>query len=115
MGTRAVHRRHLHRHVQTTPLDRSPRSGVCGVAWRGRLLGVDEHVTDIPGTDGWRYGPFRTNDAGDRRTITLVHESGFETTVELPDFVSQGEEVGEIARIVIAAWERQEALKGVGG
>jgi len=35
--------------------------------------------------------------------------------VELPDFVSQGEEVGDVARIVIAAWERQEALKGVGG
>jgi hypothetical protein len=76
---------------------------------------VEDNVTDIPGTEGWRYGPFRTNDDGDRRTITLVHESGFQTTVELPDFVSQGEEVGDVARIVIAAWERQEALKGVGG
>ena len=56
-----------------------------------------------------------TETVDDRRTITLVHESGFQTTVELPDFVSQGEEVGDVARIVIAAWERQEALKGVGG
>ena len=68
-----------------------------------------------PRDEGWRYGSFRTNDDGDRRTVTLVHESGFETTVELPDFVSQGEEVGDVARIVIAAWERQEAMKGVGG
>ena len=80
-----------------------------------QLNGVDEHLMDIPGTEGWRYGSFRTHDAGDRRTVTLVHESGFETTVELPDFVSQGEEVGDVARIVIAAWERQEAMKGVGG
>ena len=64
---------------------------------------------------GLALGSFRTHDAGDRRTVTLVHESGFETTVELPDFVSQGEEVGDVARIVIAAWERQEAMKGVGG
>ena len=75
----------------------------------------DEHATDIPNTDGWRYGEFRTSENGDRRTVTLVHDSGFETTVELPDFVSQGDEIGDVARIVIAAWERQEALKGLGG
>jgi hypothetical protein len=74
----------------------------------------DEHATDIPNTEGWRYGPFRTNEDGDRRTVTLVHESGFETTVELPDFVSQGDEIGDVARIVIASWERQEAQKGLG-
>ena len=69
----------------------------------------------FPGRRAGATGTFRTHDAGDRRTVTLVHESGFETTVELPDFVSQGEEVGDVARIVIAAWERQEAMKGVGG
>jgi hypothetical protein len=75
----------------------------------------DEHAPDIPHTDGWRYGMFSTSADGDRRTVTLVHDSGFETTVELPDFVSQGDEIGDVARIVIAAWERQEALKGLGG
>jgi hypothetical protein len=75
---------------------------------------MDEHTTDIPGTEGWRYGPFRTNDAGDRRTVPLIHRSGFETTVELPDFLSQGDEIGDVARIVVAAWERQEAQKGLG-
>jgi hypothetical protein len=85
--------------------------------WPGQAMSygaMDEHTTDIPGTEGWRYGPFRTNDAGDRRTVPLIHESGFETSVELPDFVSQGDEIGDVARIVIAAWERQEAQKGLG-
>ena len=63
------------------------------MVWPGNWIRTkDEHATDVPGTDGWRYGPIRTNDDGDRRTVTLVHEGGFETTVELPDFVSQGDE-----------------------
>jgi hypothetical protein len=32
-----------------------------------------------------------------------------------PDFVNQGAEIGDLARVVAAAWERQEALKGSGG
>ena len=71
---------------------------------------------DIPGTEGWRYGSFPAHDAGrPAHRHARARERIRETTVELPDFVSQGEEVGDVARIVIAAWERQEAMKGVGG
>lgn len=68
---------------------------------------------EIPGAAGWRYEGIAQD--GDRRSVALLHESGFRTAFEVPDFVLQGEEIGGIARIVAAAWERQEALKGVGG
>lgn len=68
---------------------------------------------EIPGAPGWRYEAIGR--AGDQRSVTLVHEGGFQTSFQVPDFVRQGEEIGQIARIVAAAWDRQEALKGVGG
>jgi hypothetical protein len=68
---------------------------------------------EIPGAAGWRYQSIALD--GDRRSVAMLHESGFRSTFEVPDFVSQGEELGEIARIVAAAWERQQAMKGVGG
>jgi hypothetical protein len=70
-------------------------------------------TVEIPGAPGWRYQGI--DQEGDRRVIGLLHESGFRTSFEVPDFVRQGEEIGQIARIVAGAWERQEALKGVGG
>jgi hypothetical protein len=73
----------------------------------------DAGTIEIPGAAGWRYDGIAQD--GDRRSVGMVHKSGFRTSFEVPDFVRQGEEIGEIARIVAAAWERQEALKGVGG
>ena len=68
---------------------------------------------EIPDAPGWRYEGIVQN--GDQRSVALLHESGFHTSFRVPDFVRQGQEIGEIARIVAAAWTRQEALKGVGG
>jgi hypothetical protein len=68
-----------------------------------------------PGMLGWTYGPFDSIDDGNQRLIALIHQTGYRTSFQIPEFVSQGEEIGQIARIVIGAWERREALKGVGG
>lgn len=68
---------------------------------------------EIPDAPGWRYAGIAQS--GDQRSVALLHESGFQTSFQVPDFVSQGQEIGDIARIVAAAWTRQEALKGVGG
>lgn len=68
---------------------------------------------EIPGAPAWRYEAIDQD--GDTRSVALVHESGFRTSFMVPDFVRQGQEIGQIARIVAAAWDRQEALKGVGG
>lgn len=69
---------------------------------------------EVPGTSGWAYGPFEHDEDDGGRTVTLVHSSGYETSFTVPEFVSQGEDIGDVARVVIRAWERREATKGLG-
>jgi hypothetical protein len=76
----------------------------------------DEGRVPVAGADGWCYLPFRRDEASGERRITLVRvEDGEETTFTLPAFVEQGDELGEIALLVIRARERWRELKGVGG
>jgi len=44
-----------------------------------------------------------------------VREDGEEVTFTMPDFVEQGDELGEIALLVIRARQRWRELKGLGG
>ena len=76
----------------------------------------DQGRTPVAGADGWRYLPFERNDATGEHRITLVREAdGEEVEFTLPSFVEQGDELGEIALLVIRARERWRELKGVGG
>ena len=60
--------------------------------------------------------PFEHDDATGLHRITLVREEdGEEVVFTMPDFVEQGDELGEIALLVIRARERWRELKGVGG
>lgn len=75
----------------------------------------DEGRVPVAGADGWLYLPFeRDEDSGEHR-ITLVRESdGEEVRLTLPAFVEQGDELGEIALLVIRARNRWRELKGLG-
>jgi hypothetical protein len=76
----------------------------------------DQGRVPVAGADGWHYLPFRRDEASGEHRITLVRdEDGEETTFTLPSFVEQGDELGEIALLVIRARERWRELKGVGG
>jgi hypothetical protein len=76
----------------------------------------DQGKVPVAGADGWHYLPFRRDDASGEHRITLVRdEDGEETSFTLPAFVEQGDELGEIALLVIRARERWRELKGVGG
>jgi hypothetical protein len=76
----------------------------------------DEGRVPVAGADGWYYLPFRRDEASGEHQITLVRvEDGEETSFTLPAFVEQGDELGEIALLVIRARERWRELKGVGG
>jgi hypothetical protein len=69
----------------------------------------------VAGADGWHYKPFGHDEAHSLHRITLVREEdGGEFTFTMPDFVEQGDELGEIALLVIRARERWRELKGVG-
>jgi hypothetical protein len=76
----------------------------------------DKGRVPVAGADGWRYLPFERNDATGEHTITLERESdGEQVTFTLPSFVEQGDELGEIALLVIRARSRWRELKGLGG
>jgi hypothetical protein len=70
----------------------------------------------VAGADGWRYEPFEHDEAHRQHRITLIREEdGEEVTFILPDFVEQGDELGEIVLLVIGARNRWRELKGLGG
>lgn len=75
----------------------------------------DEGRVAVAGADGWRYLPFERDDATGEHRITLVREEdGEQVSFTLPSFVEQGDELGEIALLVIRSRERWRELKGLG-
>jgi hypothetical protein len=69
----------------------------------------------VAGADGWRYLPFEHDEARGEHRITLVRDDdGEQVRFTLPGFVEQGDELGEIALIVIRARQRWRELKGLG-
>jgi hypothetical protein len=75
----------------------------------------DQGRVPVAGADGWRYAPFERDDATGEHVITLVREEdGEEVRFTLPSFVEQGDELGEIALLVIQARQRWREPKGLG-
>jgi hypothetical protein len=93
--------------------------GEAGVFGRDEPQGAGNPVDDqsrvpVEGAEGWFYLPFeQLEDSGEHR-ITLVREDGLEVQMTLPSFVEQGDELAEIARLVIHARQRWRDLKGLG-
>jgi hypothetical protein len=76
----------------------------------------DQGRIPVAGADGWLYLPFERDDAtGEHRITLLREENGEEVRFTLPSFVEQGDELGEIALLVIRARLRWRELKGLGG
>ena len=83
---------------------------------RGASPYDDEGRVAVAGADGWLYLPFRHDENTGEHEITLVREDDDEEVrFTMPAFMEQGDELGEIALIVIRARERWRELKGVGG
>lgn len=70
--------------------------------------------TPVAGADGWSYLPFERDDETAEHHITLVRDDGVDVKMTLPSFVEQGDELNQIALLVIRARERWRALKGLG-
>ena len=87
-----------------------------GTTNRGASPVDDEGRVAVAGVDGWHYLRFRQDERTGEHEITLVRdEDGEEVRFTLPGFVEQGDELGEIALLVIRARQRWRELKGVGG
>lgn len=99
-----------------------------GEACGGYLAGMAEHekVPSLPyddqgrvaigGLDGWRYEPFAKSGKADDLAVevTARRDDGMSVTFTVPAYVSRGDEIHEVARVVIAARERMDRSKGLG-
>ena len=66
----------------------------------------------LEGMDGWFLLPFEQQ--GDEHRITLERDDGVQAVMALPEFVSRGDELSEIARLVARARDRWDEVKGLG-
>lgn len=68
----------------------------------------------VPDAPGWQYVAIH-GESGDALAVELAgpDDAGAEFTV--PNYLARGDELGEVARIVIRAWERTERAAGLGG
>ena len=70
-------------------------------------------TTEISGAPDWRYQPFEPQ--GDSVAITLVRDGdGCRLRFVVPSVVQRGNELGQIAKIVIGAQERVDRSEGLG-
>jgi hypothetical protein len=76
----------------------------------------DQGRVAISGLEGWRYEPFsRTGEDDDQQVeVTARRDDGLTASFAVPAYVSRGDEIHEVARVVIAARERMERTKGLG-
>jgi hypothetical protein len=85
-----------------------------GVSEQGELAGEGGARIPVEGADGWSYLPFERDEQTREHRITLVRDDGETVRMTLPSFVERGDELAEIARLVIRARERWRELKGLG-
>jgi hypothetical protein len=72
-------------------------------------------VAPVPGSDGWSYRAFELDAETREHHITLVRDEDSETVeLTLPSFVERGDELNQIALLVIEARQRWRDLKGLG-
>ena len=73
----------------------------------------DDGTTEITGAPGWRYEPFEPE--GDNVAVTVVRtDDGCSLRFVVPSVVQRGNELGQIAKIVIGAQERVDRSEGLG-
>lgn len=71
-------------------------------------------VSQIPEIEGWSYGAFRQDHEREVITVPVVRADGVSAEFTVPKFVEDPEDVRTIARVVIEAFEKWEAVQGLG-
>lgn len=80
---------------------------------RASPFSADGSIT-VPDAPGWCY---RSIEPDGEESLAVTVEGGSEgarVTFSVPTFVSRGEELGEVTRIVIRARERMDRAAGLG-
>ena len=80
-----------------------------------RLFGVeDSGVSQIPGVERWSYGAFGQDHESESITVPVVRDDGESAEFTVPKFVEAPEDLRAIAMVVIEAFEKWEAVQGLG-
>jgi hypothetical protein len=73
----------------------------------------EEGRVGVPGAPEWTYASIRGRD-GDALAVELEGPDAARVAFSVPDFLARGDEIGEVARVVIRAWERTQRAAGLG-
>jgi hypothetical protein len=71
-------------------------------------------ASEIPGVERWSYGAFGQDHESETITVPLVRDDGGSAEFTVPKFVEDPEDLRAIAKIVIEAFEKWEAVQGLG-
>jgi len=72
-----------------------------------------EGRVEVPGAPGWAYRSIH-GAGGDALSVEMTGPDDAQVAFTVPDFLSRGDELGEVARVVIRAWERTVRAAGLG-
>jgi hypothetical protein len=75
----------------------------------------DSGVSQIPGVERWSYGAFRQDHDSESITVPVVRDDGGSAEFTVPKFVEDPADLRAIATVVIQAFEKWEAVEGLGG
>jgi hypothetical protein len=73
----------------------------------------EEGRVGVPGAPEWAYASIG-GDGGDTLAVELAGPEDARVAFTVPDFLGRGDEIGEVARVVIRAWERTQRAAGLG-
>jgi hypothetical protein len=73
----------------------------------------DEGRVGVPGAPEWTYASIR-GDGDENLAVALEGPEEARLTFTVPNFLARGDEIGEVARAVIRAWERTQRAAGLG-
>lgn len=74
----------------------------------------DSAVSRIPGIERWSYQAFRQDHESESITVPVVRDDGDSTEFTVPRFVEDPADLRAIATVVIEAFEKWEAVQGLG-
>jgi hypothetical protein len=76
---------------------------------------VEAHeVSPIPGVEHWSYGAYGQDHESETITVPLVRDDGESAEFTVPKFVEDPGDLRAIATVVVEAFEKWEAVQGLG-
>jgi hypothetical protein len=80
-----------------------------------RLWDVEGHgVSPVPGFERWSYSAFRQDHESESISVPVVRDDGGSAEFTVPKFVEDPADLRAVAMVVIEAFERWEAVQGLG-